>query len=162
MSLGDDKVACLVELDESERLLARVVAAMRTGLSRISGTPDSKRSNRDGFEIDLEGVGGELAFAKMMNLFPDFGALPRSGGRDFTSRKKQSIDVKTTDHPNGNLLVSTSKVSDPCDLYVLMIGAFPSYEYVGYAPKETVFMESNHVTLPHGKAYRVMREELVT
>ena len=150
-----------VTLDEAEMLTARVVASMRTGLNRQNGTPDGKRCDRDGFDVDLDGVGGEMAFAKLKNLCPDLGALPRSGGHDFLARNgRHTIDVKTTSMKDGNLLVGENKAGAPSDFYVLMEGKFPSYEYVGWANSKHGFKEDNLVNLGYGMVYRVWRGEL--
>tara|TARA_Y100000310_G_C20561210_1_gene753154 strand:+ start:260 stop:775 length:516 start_codon:yes stop_codon:yes gene_type:complete len=147
-------------LSEAEILTARVVASMRTGLNRQSGTPDAKKCDRDGFEIDLDGVGGEMAFAKLKNLCPDLGALPRSGGHDFLTKNGRTLDVKTTSVKHGNLLVGENKANAPSDFYVLMTGKFPTYEYVGWASSKQVFKAENLVDLGYGKVYRVWRKDL--
>tara|TARA_Y100000310_G_scaffold339078_1_gene430616 strand:+ start:1031 stop:1489 length:459 start_codon:yes stop_codon:yes gene_type:complete len=150
----------MVTLNEAEQLTARVVASMRSGLNRCAGTVDAKRCDRDGFEVDLDGVAGEMAFALLKNLCPDLGALPRRGGHDFTTHDNQTIDVKTTSREKGNLLVGENKRQSPSDWYALMVGSFPTYEYVGSASKEQVFKEENLEELGYGKVYRVLRTEL--
>lgn len=151
-----------VSLDAAEQLTARVIASMRSGLNRVNGTPDAKKCGKDGYEVDLEGVAGEMAFAKLKNLCPDLGALPRSGGHDFLTQDGKTLDVKTTSLDEGNLLVSESKAAAPSDFYVLMTGQFPNYRYVGWASSKKVFREENLVDLGYGSCFRVMREDLVT
>ena len=151
-----------VKLDAAEQLTARVIASMRAGINRVNGTRDGKRCDQDGFDVDLAGVGGEMAFAKLKNLCPDLGALPRSGGHDFLTQDGKTLDVKTTALEDGNLVVGENKAAAPSDFYVLMIGKFPTYRYAGWASCKKVFQPENHVDLGYGKCYRVWREDLKT
>jgi len=84
-----------ITLDDGEQLLARQIASLRMHLNRLSKVRNAKFSNRDDYDIELEGFGGELAYAKLMNLCPDLNVLPRRGGHDFVNVFEESVDVKT-------------------------------------------------------------------
>ena len=123
-----------ITLNDGEQVTARMVANMRTGLNRIKGVRDAKKSPRDAYDIELDGIGGEMAFAKMRNLCPDLNVLPRKGGHDFTTHKGNTVDVKTTPLDKNDLLVMANKAD--------------------------VFLESNLVDLGHGMTYKVPQERL--
>ena len=152
----------IISLDASEQTLCRVLAALRNGVNSVYGTYSPKIGNRGEYEIDLDGISGELAYAKMRNLCPDFGIGPRSGGHDFVDRDNRSIDVKTAPKSYHNLVVNVKKKNRPSDVYALMTGEFPDYVYRGEITKEELFTE-DHLTdkLINGlPSYVVGQEEL--
>ena len=60
-----------IVLEPWECSLATVLGGLRQGMSSANGDKDTlKKSNRDPYAIHVEGVGGELAFARMRNLCP--------------------------------------------------------------------------------------------
>ena len=147
-------------LSEGEQLLARVIASLRQGVNRMKGVAISQMSPRDGFAIDLDGIGGELAYAKLMNLCPDLDVLPRKGSHDFTTIFNESVDVKTRNEDWHDLLVEKGKKKNPSDLYVQMIGKFPTYAYQGASSKDEVFLDSNLTDLGRGEGYLVPQARL--
>ena len=148
-----------VTLDHGEQTIVRVCAALRTGMNRSAGTPDRKLSLRDGYDLDLDGMGGEMAYAKKRNVYVDLGVIPRRGGHDLVVNGL-TVDVKTNANHNGDLLVKPSKANDPSDVYVLMTGSFPEYVYRGFALKEQVFKEYNLQDLGHGFTYVLPQSSL--
>ena len=149
-----------ITLDAEEQTLVRVLAALRNGNNLVNSVKSAKMSPRGDYEVNLDGMGGEYAFGKMKNLFPDFGIGPRSGGHDFFDRKGNSVDVKTTPNENADLLVRASKKSDPCDWYVLVTGKFPVYRYRGYVHRRQLFMDERLTDLGHGATYLYPLKEL--
>ena len=125
-------------LTPEDQALVVSLAERRTQDSRESGYVDRKCSPDDGNHIDLLGMGGELAFARMKNLKPDL-----SGKRnDYDCLYNgKTIDVKTTEAKNGKvrLNVSGNKYTHRCDWYVLMLCDWPTFQLVGCAPESMVF-----------------------
>jgi len=70
------------------------------------------------------------------------------------------VDVKTTPKEDGDLLVHAGKARNPCDVYVLMTGTFPTYTYRGFALKGGIFVDSNLNDLGHGPTYLVPQANL--
>ena len=136
----------LLELSMDQQAIVTLIAALRVKANAahyVTGNA-KHRSNDHPYASMVDGLGAEIAFASKFNLFPDLTYNPRKGGSDFTARNgRETIDVKTTKWEHGHLLVAPEKSADPSDLYVLMVGEFPSYRYAGYATKEQVFKEEN-------------------
>jgi len=135
----------IISLDNSEQVLCRILAALRNGINSVHGVHSPIMGDKGGYEIDLDGIAGELAYAKTRNLCPDFGIGPRSGGHDFVDRGNRSIDVKTAPKSYHNLVVSVKKKNHPSDVYALMTGEFPDYVYRGEITKEDLFTD-DHLT----------------
>jgi hypothetical protein len=121
---------------------------------------DQQVGKDDTWGIDIDGVVGEYCVAKHLNVCPDLTVSPRKGGTDLTSVLGESIDVKTTRTKNGRLLATLEKVSDPCDIYVLVIVDNTGGDIIGYATKEDLFHDNNIKDLGHGKGYALDQNEL--
>ena len=157
MSNGEVRVT----LGEIEQQVARMVAERRTSVSRSVGVEDKKTTEQAGDLIELEGVAGELAFCRWINAYPDLSG-DSFADWDVTTHKGRKVDVKTTRGNQYGLIVSQRKASHPADVYVLMVGSFPSYRCAGYATKEEVFRKE-HLSDPGGRgrpAYVVPESKL--
>ncbi len=150
-----------IVLEQWEQSLATILGGLRQGLSSANGDRDTlKKSKRDPYAIHVQGVGGELAFARMRNLCPLLNFLPTQGGPDVFTRDGKSIDVKTTIKGDGDLLVSTHKRQAPCAFYVLMLADFPRYKCLGWIKGNDVFKEENVTDLGHGPVYLITQSNL--
>lgn len=148
----------VITLTPGEVMLARMMAALRTGTNELAGV-GSKRFIDDRFESDLIGICGEIVYAKRTNLYLDLSFEPRSGGHDFTNNNGETIDVKTTQHENGRLLVTMSKSEEKrSDYYVLVTGKIPTFTIRGWATADEVF--SSVVNLGRGDCYGLMQDQL--
>jgi len=155
----------IITLTEGEIMLARTIAALRTGLNRVTQvTQPMNIANRDDFTNDLIGVCGEIALAKRLNIYLDLSFNPRSGGSDFILRNRQTADVKTTDREDGRLVVPVWKKKKPSDFYILVTGQVPvtsspaEFTIRGYAPAEEVF--ANKINLGYGPCYGLTQDQL--
>jgi len=105
--------------------------------------------------VERQGIGSEMMCAKLLNVYPDL--TVRTGGvmpkEDFYTPQGCSVDVKCTHHSDGRLLAQRFKIKNPCDLYVLMIGEFPTFEFAGACTKEELFLPENLINLGRGEAY---------
>lgn len=128
-------------LTESEQLIAKFVAEQRTANNRNAGTTNMRKSEMSDFEIDLQGFGGELAFCKLANVFPDLTVHNRSASKGDDQGdcvlNGQRIDVKTSKKADAALWVPVRKIGT-ADAYALMTGTFPTFRLVGMADVETV------------------------
>ena len=95
-------------------------------------------------EVNVDGVMGELAFARWKDAYPDFTLTPRSLSPDLVV-EGISYDVKVTRHLLGKLVVSPKKIKSDVQRYVLGI-LLPQnrVRFVGWATRTELFQEYNH------------------
>ncbi len=146
----------VITLSPGEQQVARMLAKARTAQARGHGVVDQKIGPQSAEEGELNGIGAELAFCRLHNLYPDMTFEPRSGGHDAITRSGATVDVKSTIYKTGRLLVKLHGLG--CDLYALMVGKFPTYRYAGFAPKEVVAKTIGD--LGHGKSHLIDQDKL--
>lgn len=79
---------------------------------------------------EYEAMGGEMAFCKLHNLWPEID--PETiGVEDCKLPNNLRVDVKTTDCPTGRLLVKAIAHAEDQDVFALMIVKWPHYRYAG-------------------------------
>lgn len=133
-----------VSLNLAECKLAQFLARHRCKNNRNFNVPRMKLGPVDGATIDLEGMGGEIAFCKLFNVYPDMDidSAPPHPLHDCVLPDGMRVDVKTTRHQAGKLLVDARKIGrkiDGVDLYALMVGAFPGpYSFRGFIEKNNI------------------------
>ena len=119
----------------------------------------SRKTNQ---EISELGVLSEIAFCKMMNIYPDFSYHVRKGSADCII-DGVAIDIKTTNLSNGQLLVTPKKEIDGgIDLYVLMTGDRKNFTYKGWKKSKDVYNKNNLKDLGYGPTYVIKQQELST
>ena len=111
-------------------------------------------------ETDREGFGGEIAYCKLVNLYPDLDTNLSTPDYDCISCNGEKIDVKTTKYKEGHLIVPVNKITHPADKYVLVIGEFPVYNIVGQCGAERLFMEENIRDFGKGPGYTLCQNKL--
>jgi hypothetical protein len=149
----------LIKLDEHEVNLCKYIGEQRSMVNRSNNIHDAKIGSHNGVDADIQGFMAEYAFAKHINVFPDFGITPRSGSCDGTTRKGRRYDIKSTCRKNGNLL-STLKVNEDIDYYVLAYVYDNIVEFIGYAHKTKLIKKENIKDLGYGKVYFLSHEML--
>ena len=147
----------IIELNEEEQFIAQYIAKQRKKHNLEIGVTPPKVGPDDQeylLNIELDGIGGELAFCKMVNVYPDLTTQPRSGGHDcmYTT---YTIDVKTTRHKRGNLIVPAFKINHNLlpDIYALLISDFPTFQYMGWQWAREVITQENLKDLGYGPTY---------
>jgi|TARA_R110000796_G_scaffold107080_2_gene217820 hypothetical protein len=147
-----------VKLNANEIHLAKQLANERHTKNRKAGIPNRKRGPQSEEVTELDGVGGEIAFAKALNLYPDLKDYP--GKHDMVIAGK-TVDVKTTRYPGGHLEVSTDKNPGDVDIYALVIGEMPDYQVVGWMCGDRLMNKKRLYTHRSGsKVYRASQSEL--
>ena len=114
----------------------------------------------DTLEADIEGVLGELAFCKMMNLYPDMEIRVQSHSYD-CSLNSLRIDVKTSKYKQARLLVDIRKRVEDCDIYVLMVGENGEYECAGWTYAWAIVNYSCIMDVGHGDSYGLSQDALL-
>lgn len=131
-----------ITLTEEDQKLVRDIAKKRTDHAKKKGFYNNWGSV-DGYDIDLEGFGAEVAFCRLFKCEPDVTIGLKKDDYDTITKKGSKVDVKWTQNINNGLLVKVTKEKKKTDVYVLTTGNFPSYEVIGYAYQADVFQESN-------------------
>ena len=126
----------IVKLSQTECQLAELIGRKRR---EISLRYDRKVTRRDftpsGINNDIESSAAEMAVAKLLNIYPEWsptaGEVPRFDLR-WNGRK---VDVKSTQLPDGNLLIP---YLDKALIYFLVRGSMPTYKIIGCIEGERV------------------------
>lgn len=149
----------MITLSEGEQRIARFLARERYTRAREQGIENRRIGPQSDEQTDLEGIGAELAYCKLKNLWPDlsYGHRP---DEDCVGHDGERIDVKATRWPNGRLIVAQWKRGKRPDKYALMIGEFPTYRFAGEMEAEHVFMDGNLADLGHGEVYAIPQSRL--
>jgi len=149
----------VVELNEVEQRLARYIATRRQSINSSAGINDLKFTARDSGGMHLDGFGGELAFCRLFNVYPDLQVNDKNRA-DCRLHCGLTVDVKTTHHENGRLISIRHKVEKQADLYALVVGRFPRYRLVGLATAEELFSDESLKDLGHGPTYMLDQDRL--
>ncbi|MBA7468404.1 hypothetical protein ES707_03653 [subsurface metagenome] len=119
----------LVTLSQPECRIAAYIGRLRREISVAYDRKETRRDwTPDGFRNDVEAAAAEMAVAKYLNIYPEWqptpGAVP---GFDLTWNG-QKLDVKSTQRPDGNLLIP---YLEEYLLYILVCGKLPKYTILG-------------------------------
>ena len=149
-----------VTLSEGAQEVAKLLATTRTDTNRKFGVKDTQVGTQERSEIELEGVASEIAFAELYNVMFDMTTEPRSGGADCILWDGRRVDVKCTKYPTGKLLLKPDAITADVDIYVLMVGTFPTYTFIGWAYTEELAHPDNITDLGHGPTYALEQDRL--
>jgi hypothetical protein len=141
-----------IVLTDAEIKICEWLAKQRYNSNRSCRVKDGKIGPQPCAETDLEGICGEFAFCKAMNLYPDMSISPRKGTDDVVFKGK-TVDIKTTRYKTGKLLARKTKEEMPSDIYVLVIGQCPNYKIAGWCCSAELLCENNLIDLGYGKTY---------
>lgn len=132
---------CLLTYEE--RIIATWVGRKRTRVNRKRGVVNRRVGPKSDEYYSILGFAGEIAFAKIFNIYPDFSCYVMKK-HDF-SICAYTIDVKTSDSPSlAKPMCVNGKENrgKACDYYALMLGNIDDgFKYHGYAPKEWIFQD---------------------
>lgn len=148
-----------ISLTLTERKLAEYIAKSRYERSRKRGIEDRKMGDQSNEMTDLEGIAAELAFCNYMNIYPALD-VSRYDDWDCILPDGRKVDVKTTVYPSGRLLAVTWKKDKQIDLFVLMLGQYPTYRCMGYMTAKDLLNEERLTNLGHGPVYAASQAEL--
>ena len=141
-----------ITLTDEEADWCRDIGAKRHQQARGANVQDRQMGPQDPMFIDINGLGGELAFCKACGIEIVDPLGVRSKGHDATVVGLR-FDVKTTDCPTGRLLVTRNKTVKDADCYALVRGTLPTYEIAGWCWAEDLIHDSNLGNLGHGLGY---------
>jgi|TARA_R110002020_G_scaffold461724_1_gene680738 hypothetical protein len=131
---------------------------MRYEIARAVDRKDQQIGNQPSWQTDEDGIGGEIAASRLLNVYPSL-VLKPDAGWDVMYRGKR-IDIKTTRYKSGRLLAKLNARDDEVDVYLLVTGTFPEYDVVGYALKDSLLSPKNVIDLGHGRGYGLSQDKL--
>lgn len=149
-----------ITLTVAEQRLAQYLATSRTTSNREQEVTNARRGPQSDAQTDLDGVGAELAFCRLMNVYPDLDISPRRGGGDCRWGGRV-VDVKTTRYQNGRLIAVATKSDAPSDLYALMICNYPAFTFAGIATAAQLLSADRLTDLGYGPTYALDQAHLV-
>ena len=132
------KIGKRIVLTHNEQRICKYIARERYEFARKHNYKN-KIPKKNGYSLtDLNGYGGEFAFCKLFNLYPDLSTeLHKDSVYDCTMYEDWKIDVKTTHYERGHLCVGEwIKRKEGLDAFALMVGKFPQYQFKGFISKE--------------------------
>jgi hypothetical protein len=137
--------------------MEKAICSMAAMARRAGNSPGSDRqiSKQDPYEMDLHAFGAEMAFCKLLNVYPDFNDKP--GTYDCISHNGNKIDVKYTKIEHGRLLCRFGSNSH-ASIYVLMTGTFPKYVYRGFATRDE--LHASLIDINGVKTYALSQDKL--
>lgn len=148
-----------ITLNEAEQKLAVYLAKQRHAKARANGKPDKQIGPQSSHETDLQGIGAEIAFCRMNNIYPDT-EVGHTPDADCIMADGKTVDVKATKHQNGHLLVARWKQPGAVGLYALMVGEFPTYRMAGVMPSDELLVDDRLKDFGHGKGFAASQKEL--
>jgi hypothetical protein len=118
-----------VELNKDEVALVELLSRKRSQYNKKVKRNDLLKADksRSAF-IEKNGLGGEFATAKALNIYPDINS-ERITRFDILLPNGKKVEVKTTEYETGKLIVRNKNAAD---LYILVTGKIPEYKIIGY------------------------------
>jgi len=150
----------IITLSDEEVRIAAWIGRCRNAVAKANGLRDQHRGPRSGDDVvHIDGFGAELAFCKLCNVYPDLSPQPKSGGADCLVVGSY-VDVKSTRHASGNLLVVARPGKETgIQLYALMIVDWPQFRFAGVIPAADMIKQPV-VDLGYGPAYAAPQTKL--
>jgi hypothetical protein len=149
----------IVHLNEAEQKLAEFVARKRYESNRAGNVADQKIGPQSAQETDIEGAASEIAFCKLMNVYPDL-STDAHPAHDAVIYPGGRVDVKSTKYKNGRLLAVAGKAGNPADVYALMVGTRPTYRFAGLISAERLLRPEQITDLGYGSTYAANQSDL--
>jgi len=159
----------LISLNKAEKEICEILAKKRYDQARGNKTPNTLvKYSSDFLEADREGVYSEMAFCKMVGVYPEFvltiAVMSVKNGKDFGDvlYKNKNIDVKSTTHEGGKLIAHS--VNPNIDYYALMVGRSGDYRLAGLMKSDILCTEERygHHKVFRKKCFKADQEELVS
>ena len=147
-----------ITLNSAEQIVCKQLALMRYEIARAVDRKDQQIGNQPSWQTDEDGIGGEIAASRLLNVYPSL-VLKPDAGCDVMYRGKR-LDIKTTRYKSGRLLAKLNARDDEVDVYLLVTGTFPEYDVVGYVLKDSLLSPKNIIDLGHGRGYGLSQDKL--
>lgn len=158
------KRGTIILLNPTEQAFCKYIAQQRWWRNRAAGTRDCKIGDLSDEDIDIQGIGAEMAFAKGVNVYPDFSISPRSSVKhtdhgDCVLATGHRVDCKGTEYTGGRLLAVTWKQYS-VHYFALLTGPFPKYTFRGVMQASQLLQSGRLWDSGRAKGYAATQEEL--
>ena len=146
-----------ITLNEIEKQTAVILARSRKKNNADNGMKSKITVDYDVNKAELEGVAGELAMAKLLNVYPDYTIYTRSSRcgtepYDLLLSNGLCVDVKTTSYYKGKLINPIHK-NITADLFALWVlinrDEWWTLEFRGFLEQNKLHVEERKGTLPN-------------
>jgi hypothetical protein len=148
-----------IYLTITEMQVLEFVAGRRYEITS-SRTTEMIQSSKRPFQIVLDGVWGEYAVSKMLNLHFDLNCDYRKFEADLTSHKGNFIDVKSTTTEGGNLNAVGWSRTKPADIFILCEIHHDHVDVIGWIDRHTFLVEDNIYDIGNGPFYSLPQKYL--
>ena len=136
-----------VVLDEELENKIRDEGWERYRANRRQGIKNKKVGRQSNWFTDINGLGGEVAFAQYFGVDHSWAEDTGRGGHDAVV-DGVTVDVKTTDYRDGMLLGKYEKRHEPkADIYFMVTGELPVYRLRGWIEADELFRDCNLLKL---------------
>lgn len=157
----------VVILTETEREIVKYVAGMRQYANTLGEVKNYQVGENDDLSIHILGFGGELAFCKAANIYPDLAVATNKTEWPLSDLRFHggTWDIKTTVYEDGHLLSPASKGRKKSDFYALIVATDEvdevpcHYRIVGWCSREMLFRTENKSERFKG-AFALAQEQL--
>jgi hypothetical protein len=151
-------------LNTTELRLVEFVSNCRYLNNRNAGVTDGLYAKASPMVMERRGFGAEVAFAKLMNAYPDLTTEPRFGGYDCVLSSGVRVDVKAVTKRTDRLIVPLKKNRDfdAVDVYALMLcetwnqtekDIQIDYTFMGWCLYHEILDRACITDFPTGQAY---------
>lgn len=121
-----------IKLNPDEEALVKLLADQRNKHDRKVKRKDHLKADRSKAKfIEENGLGGEFAAAKALNVYPDITSTQISQF-DILLPDGTKAEIKTTEYGHGKLIVRKKSGGD---IYILVTGKIPNYKVIGFIAK---------------------------
>ena len=150
-----------ITLNASERVLAMHIACGREENNKRKNFNERKQCDRSGWDINFEGVCGEIAACKYLKVYPDTEySVDNPPKHDLITKLGFTVDVKTADASKDFWSATIWKKPEDVDKYLFVRGRFPTYEICGWARSDEYIHPSKLHDVGNGKFYKISMDEI--
>lgn len=149
-----------IKLNEIEQTICSTMAIKRYNECREAGAVNKGHLLNHPLAMEVDGIGGELAVARHLKIYPNLDMGMKYGGCDLVSRTGVRIEIKTTNHKSGKILAQEWKKAEDSDIYILVTGQFPEFELAGWCYTKDLIKPENLIPQRQGKCYEWQHDDL--
>lgn len=149
-----------VTLDPIKMVLICLIGAIRFYQNRYNRAVNLRAGPQGDEFSEVNGFAGEVACAEFLGVDANWTPFKKDNGVDLVSRKGQRVQVKTTHHREGMLVVHKHHKQGSCDIFVLVTGnpVDGIYQIVGWA-EEKDLLEKGLQPLGEDQVYFMRRDD---
>jgi hypothetical protein len=145
---------CEVELTESGQRTVEWFEKEVYAAGAVNGMAGMQAGE---WATDIFDVGAELVFCEMCNVFPNLDISTRGS---VCVVNNETVNVKATTNPTGDLLALPCELGRAADWYALMVVDWPHFRCAGLARATDLFRKERLTDFGSGPVYALGQHEL--